>query len=100
MVLSLTITKFPFPRGSPQTRGVFLRFRDFDRNSRGDSQVYALQNDGLLLRRAAATILNSFSCQKSSLSANWICRERVEPVQFITPAVATGASPAAAPAKT
>src|SRR5262249_46663940 len=37
--------------------------------------------------------------QKSSFSANRICRERAEPVQLITPVVASSASPFAAPAK-
>jgi hypothetical protein len=38
--------------------------------------------------------------QNSSFSANWICRERAEPVQVSGPAVESGASPFAVPAKT
>src|SRR5262249_36446761 len=38
--------------------------------------------------------------QNSSFSANWICRERAEPVHVSGPAVESGDSPFAVPAKT
>src|SRR5436853_3025312 len=54
------------------------------------------------LRFAAASLLPAGppTLQKRSFIANWICRERADPVVVITPAVGSGASPLVFPEKT
>ena len=62
----------------------------------GDSPPCITARRGITL---ASNFLHS-SYQKRSFSANWICRERAEPVVLITPAVGSGLSTLVAPAKT